>query len=778
MIPGPERLLGHIRRLVTRPVSDPAADSVLLGRYIARRDEAAFAALVARYGPMVLGVCRRVLTDAHAAEDALQATFMVLARKAAAIRRPDALAGWLYGVARRVALKAQAASARRRLHEAQSLHPAPSDPRPDTLAELSARELLAILDEEVQRLPEVYRLPVILCCLEHRTQEEAARQLGWTPGSVKGRLERGKARLHERLARRGLALSAALAAVEVSRGVASAATAGTMVRAAMAFAAEKTAGVAGASAQAAALAEEVVRGMLMTKVKILAALVLAAGVAVAGAGLVARQAPPAKPPAAGPKEKPAPAAKQADRAEPDRAEQARTDRYGDPLPPGALARLGTIRLQPGGRIWQLAFSPDGKRLASWAEQTPGGASLSIWDTRTGRELRHVAVPDADLWAFAWLADGRGVAVLRLGDDSFYVWDFADGNARRPPLIRRPRLRAEAVSQDQERYACFAVAPNGKLLAAGTSGSQDRERPVHVWDLATGKALKDLGTPRLLGRQPGNCAAAVFTPDSRSLLVLSSRDRAKDGKLVAWDVARGKPRREMALGSPVQQGYARALAVAPDGRTVALRMPDGSVRLWDLAVARERSSLATNSKGPGVLALAFSADGKRLITGCRDNTVRAWEAADGRALRTMRGHHGWVDAVAASGDGSRVASAGEDGLIRIWARPPGPTPARWKAIATGSGGWLSRPTAARRPQSAATAPCGSGTWPDGSNGLLTSAVGLPGCPRSRPTAGRWPPARMAACGCGPRGRGKQCGCRGGSPISPAGPSALPRGGRCW
>src|SRR5262249_18485641 len=140
----------------------------------------------------------------------------------------------------------------------------PAPPRSDPLAELSARELLALVDEEVRRLPEVYRLPVILCCLEGRSLEEAARQLGWTVGAVQGRLERGRARLHDRLLRRGLALSAALAAAELSRGAGSAAAVAPLVapavRAATAFAAGRTA-AGGASARAAALAGEVVQGM-------------------------------------------------------------------------------------------------------------------------------------------------------------------------------------------------------------------------------------------------------------------------------------------------------------------------------------------------------------------------------------------------------------------------------------------------------------------------------------------------------------------------------------
>src|SRR5262249_11822915 len=150
-------------------------------------------ALVARHGPMVARVCRRVLHDAHAADDACQAVFLVLARKASALRRPEALAAWLYGVAYRVAQKARAGQCRR---AAGPLSADPADPRADPLAEVSVRELLAALDEEVQRLPEVYRLPVILCSLEGRSQEEAARLLGWSPGSLQGRLERGRKRLH------------------------------------------------------------------------------------------------------------------------------------------------------------------------------------------------------------------------------------------------------------------------------------------------------------------------------------------------------------------------------------------------------------------------------------------------------------------------------------------------------------------------------------------------------------------------------------------------------
>jgi RNA polymerase sigma factor (sigma-70 family) len=282
----PERLLRYLRRLAPPP--DPATDGALLERFVRCRDEGAFAELLARHGPMVLGVCRRTLGDAHAAEDAAQAAFLVLARRAAAVRPPERLAAWLYGVARHLALKCRRADARRRRREAQAVR----RPSPDPLAEVSARELLLLLDAEVARLPEAYRLPVLLCGLEGLSQDEAARRLGWTPGSVKGRLERGRARLHVRLARRGIALSVALAAAAVSQagagGGAGAWVAPTVKAAALVAAGRAAAGVV--SAKVMALSEGMVRAMLRAKVIFPAALLLL-GLVGAGAGLFALRAP-------------------------------------------------------------------------------------------------------------------------------------------------------------------------------------------------------------------------------------------------------------------------------------------------------------------------------------------------------------------------------------------------------------------------------------------------------------------------------------------------------
>jgi RNA polymerase sigma factor (sigma-70 family) len=285
-------LLDRLRRLAARPGED--SDAALLGRFARLRDEEAFAALVARHGPMVLSVCWRVLGDAHAAEDAFQATFLVLARKAGALRRPRGLPAWLYGVAHRVALKARTAAARRHLSAASPAESETPDPRPDPLAVLTARDLLRVLEEEVQRLPGVYRMPVVLCCLEGLSQEEAARRLEWTAGSLKGRLERGRAKLHARLARRGLMLAATLAAAEVLHGVARAqfspALAGSVARAAVEFTASRGAQPGGVSPEVLSLAHRGLQGMYPNKLKL--ALVLFVAVGVTGTGLGWRKSGP------------------------------------------------------------------------------------------------------------------------------------------------------------------------------------------------------------------------------------------------------------------------------------------------------------------------------------------------------------------------------------------------------------------------------------------------------------------------------------------------------
>jgi RNA polymerase sigma factor (sigma-70 family) len=198
-------VLRHVRRAAARD-TDEATDAELLRHFLGGRDPAAFAALVRRHGPMVLRVCRRVLGHHQDAEDAFQVTFLVLARQAPAIRSKASLASWLHGVAYRTALCARRGEATRRAHEGRVR----TMSQKDAPQELGWREVQALLDEEIQALPEAHRAPFVLCQMEGHSREEAARQLGLKEGTVSSRLARARERLRERLQRRGVELPAAL----------------------------------------------------------------------------------------------------------------------------------------------------------------------------------------------------------------------------------------------------------------------------------------------------------------------------------------------------------------------------------------------------------------------------------------------------------------------------------------------------------------------------------------------------------------------------------------
>ncbi len=198
------------------------SDGSLLERYLTGDEadaQAAFEALVVRHGPMVLGICRHVLAEEHDAEDAFQATFLVLAQKGGSIRNRTVLAGWLHEVAHRIAIKARLGVVRRRSLERQAMAMSPPAIEPDNQDDAAAwNELRPVLHAEVDRLPEKYRLPVILCYLEGKTNEEVAQLLRWPVGTVKGRLSRARDLLRSRLMRKGLVLSAAFLLTALSKG--------------------------------------------------------------------------------------------------------------------------------------------------------------------------------------------------------------------------------------------------------------------------------------------------------------------------------------------------------------------------------------------------------------------------------------------------------------------------------------------------------------------------------------------------------------------------------
>jgi RNA polymerase sigma factor (sigma-70 family) len=286
-----EVILPHLCRLIGPQFGGDLSDRALLERFLGQRDAAAFAALVRRHGPMVLGVCRRVLNNIHDAEDAFQATFLVLVRKGRSIAKRDALGSWLYGVAYRVSLKARADALRRQHHERQAAGRAEEQPPHDGARD----DLRDVIDEEVNRLSDKYRRPVVLCYFEGKTYQEAARLLGWPAGTVSVRLARARELLRTRLGLRGLALSAGALTPWLAEGTASTADACLLAEAtanaAVRFAADPAA--AGVSSQVIALTQGVVKAMFLRKLKTVAGVLLTVGMTCGGAGVLWHFAVPA-----------------------------------------------------------------------------------------------------------------------------------------------------------------------------------------------------------------------------------------------------------------------------------------------------------------------------------------------------------------------------------------------------------------------------------------------------------------------------------------------------
>jgi RNA polymerase sigma factor (sigma-70 family) len=653
-----EPLLHHLRGLVSGPPALPDSDGVLLERFVQRRDEKAFAALIAQHGAMVLGVCRRVLHDHQEAEDTCQTTFLALARKAHSLRHPDRLAAWLHVTARQLALKARRAALRRQQRE--RCYPSIDTASVDPLDELSAREMLQVLDEEIQRLPEVYRLPLVLCCLEGRTQEEAARLLGWTPGSVHGRLERGRARLHARLIRRGLSLSAALLAVEASRG------------AAMIPAAESARAILHAALSPVAMGT---RHLSALPLKLMLTLTLAAGVIAAAASAVMwREATPPSPAADAPK--------------PREDKQARTDRYGDPLPPGVLVRLGTVRLRHN--AFRIAFSPEGKRIASAGSD----GLVRIWSMATGEEVGRLGGHRGMAYAVAYSPDGKWIAT---GDEEdIHLWDAATGKKVRKMAGFDGGKDFKTGKATLAGIFNLAFSPDGKVLAAGEGNVR-----VSLWDVASGESrgrfeagrtdaiaflpdgehllaasgsvvrlcdLKGKELRKIETEPPSRHGKLALAPDGKSFIAGADREITEgdgmirfvvrsEGVVSLWDIATGKERRRLEVPQQVL-----AITLSPDGKTLAYSQ-DRTVHLLDVASWKERRRIDLTE---GMLFnLAFSPDGKTLATSGR-NDIQLWDATTGRPLLPRAGHSASVDTIAFKAIGKQlVSTCRETGVARVW-----------------------------------------------------------------------------------------------------------------
>jgi RNA polymerase sigma factor (sigma-70 family) len=602
-------VLRQVRRMAAGEGLADATDAQLLERFRARREEAAFAALLHRHGPMVLGVARRLLRQEQDAEDVFQATFLLLARKAGSIRKREAVGSWLHGVAHRLAAEARGQGARRQARERAGAM------RQNQTSPAGAwQELEEVLDQALARLPEKYREAVVFCCLEGKTQEEAARHLGCPLGTVRSRLARGRELLRKQLAAGGVPLSAAALATFLAAGAAPAAVPAAVLRGAARAALQEAAGKAVTAAVppgALALLEGGRRAVGMTRAKAFALLVALSALA-AGAGACAWQALSAKGPApveaggANPRASaPAPGA--------DGEKRERTDSDGAPLPEGALARLGTLRFRHKFDVTHAVFSRDGKALIA-ADRT---GLVLFWDVETGKELRRIPTLYDPALVLAVSPDGKTLAAAC--HSSMRLWGLATGKLLRQ--WKSPQMRS------------LLFSPDGKTLA-----SHGYDGVIHLWAPEGGEKRHELKGHR------GSVSAFAFSPDGKQLASVSWGDSV----VRVWDVAAGREVRQL-------KGHARnALAVAwsPDGKTVASTANDNTLRLWDATTGRERARSADHPHGVPA-PLAYLPDGSALA-GMVFGTVRLYDPATGKGLRSFaQAPHAWGD-LAVSPDGKRVA----------------------------------------------------------------------------------------------------------------------------
>src|SRR5262245_8621614 len=441
---------------IARDTESTATDCDLLCRYVEDRDETAFAEIVRRNGPHVLLACRSVLGEATAAEDAFQATFLVLVRKASRLTHLGSLAGWLHATAVRIAQTARRASVRTRRRESEraASHPISSD-------DMTWREVREVLDTELAALPEKYRLPLVLCYLQELSYEEAARRIGCSVGALRGRLERGKEQLRKRLARHGLPLAAPALVLGSPTAVSAALAEATLVTVrTMASGGRVPAVVASLAGPQTSL-----RAALLAPVAVTLVIVGAVVAGFARPVVEPSTADPPRPVKPETADEPAP----------------RTDQFGDPLPDGVIARLGTIRSRAG--LHSFGFLADGTVVTV-------GPNLDVrtWSPKSDKSGDPVTLPlaDPDRYLYPQVSlDGRFVAAG--SQAKIVVWE------------RSAALKQVAAFEIKDAQR-FALSPDGGQLGVPYERARAKDvGRIALCDVRTGtvKELEPAGSPDVL-----------------------------------------------------------------------------------------------------------------------------------------------------------------------------------------------------------------------------------------------------------------------------------------
>jgi RNA polymerase sigma factor (sigma-70 family) len=663
--------LSPLLKQVVAPLLTQSSDRQLLHHFVSHGDPSGFAEILDRHGPMVLGLCRRKLGDAHLAEEVLQATFLVLIRKARSIRRRESLAAWLYGVAQKLAQKVRSSDSARRRREikvaGQRAEAEPSDP--------GWEELLHVLDEELQRMPERYRSPVVLCYLEGRTRDEAAKQLGWSLTTLRRRLDKARDLLRGRMSRRGATLGAGVVAGILAPSAAQASLTRplrqTVVTTALAV-------ISGGTVSPSVV--QLANGATMsTLAKTGIGLTIAMAVAAGWVGLQWLQARGPEAPELLAQVKP---------VQPEHIPQDQTkvsapgfDLFGDPLPKGAVARLGTIAFRHGNASHgsrALKFTADGKQLVS-----AGGGWVRRWDVATGRANFTLGDGGRDalglgqgLLSGVWLP-GDGRVAIAHGPRGKYEYDL-DGAQKR-------ELPQPKGSSPPGPFKLFQLSPTGKNYAAlalprgGKTAKPQPSKAILIWNAETGQLAHSLAA------QVSPFTYFVFSPDGSSVVV---SDDANSMHIV--ELVTGKELR--ILATERDSKALTPLAISPDGKwlmaidganqehytsEVLVMGPEANLQLWHVEKGTKEWSHKIKT-GRCIVSALFTPDGRIAVSSFRslgkalnhnnasEAAIRTWDVATGKPGPLWPNDFATVGSTfAVSPDSKRLATMNENGVIRIW-----------------------------------------------------------------------------------------------------------------
>jgi RNA polymerase sigma factor (sigma-70 family) len=644
---------------------EAASDRALLDRFATTGAQDAFSALFDRHGGVVLAQCRRLVNDSSLAEDILQATFLVLARRARSILRRESIAGWLYTVARRMARQNRQSEAARTKREKSFV--ANRETRPARGADWN--DLVRTLHEEIGELPDRYAAPLMLCYLDGRTQDETAQFLGLSLSTLCRRLDVGKGKLRERMSRRGATLSAGsfagFLALSSSRTVVP-----SVIRQSVIEMAKVGSLSVAPSPAVLLLANRTLRTMMLMNITLWSAITLVAGLLTGIAWQTARTTE--KP---GLIEKPVHAlANEGVPLQPQPQARVRQD-PGDGLPAGALARLGDSHLRQGSaRFGFLTYSPDGKTLYSGDSK----GTAYAWDAASGKKLRQMQTfATAQILQITISKDGKLIAATDREKGIFGIWEFATG-----------KLLRQVQAPEGSRAVLAALSADGTTLA--TTGGKNGEK-LSLWDVRTGQLLREL----TLQEKPGFVTRLDFSPDNLSIVT-----KSPNGDIGMWDLTTGK---EIHKFPRSNENNSPSYGFTPDGHTLTAGQLDG-IADWDVASGVRRATWKQMHLVNGVVyspdakllavsthrslhlidavtkkerwmiddlpvrslyILCFSPDSKTLACAGDDTSIRLWDVASSKQLLKQSGHTSPVSRMAFTPDDKWLITWGYRDPIMAW-----------------------------------------------------------------------------------------------------------------